>query len=344
MKHVGAPNMPRRASFDALVDDIFRSRRLTNHGPLVARLEEQLALYLKVKHCVLTCNATMALMLLARIMQLEGEVIVPGFTFVATASAFDWLGLKPIFADGGHHVDPEHVASLVGPHTSAIVGVHTWGQVCDVEALARIASRNGLALILDAAHCLGSPCWRNVAAHGPEVLSLHATKVCGTVEGGAILTNDDGLAQAARQASNFGFVDYDEIAEPGVNGKMSELHAAFGLAALEQLPDVLTVNKLHFDSYQERLSLNWRRWDTNDHYVVAEVEDRDDLVAFLHRRGVLARRYFYPGVHRIYGAVEPLPRTDELVRTVVQFPTGTSVTSSDVEYICRLVGEFRCRG
>lgn len=331
--------MPCRETFDAYLDEIWQSHRLTNHGPLVERLEEQLAVYLKVKHCILTCNATMALMLLAKALGLTGEVIVPSFTFVATASAFAWMGLKPIFADGEHHVDPDHVASLVNSRTSAIVGVHTWGQVCNVHRLAEIASRHGLALIFDAAHCLGSPSWRNVAAYGPEVLSLHATKICSAAEGGAILTNDDSLAQAVREASNFCFVDYDEVIGIGINGKMSELHAAFGLASLEKLPETLRVNDLNYGLYRQHLDV--KQWHSNNHYVVSEVERRDELLSFLWKRRFRVRRYFYPGIHRFYGS-ERLPKTEELVERVMQFPTGTNVSPADIVRLCRLVEEFRC--
>jgi len=361
-KHVGCPNIPDQASFSCRIEEAFNRRYLTNEGPLVQEFEERIAERLGVRHCIATANATLGLMVVARALGLEGEVIMPSFTFVGTAHAMRWHGLRPVFCDidpRTQTIDPVRVEEVVTEQTSAILGVHVWGCPCDTEALSEVADNHGVALFFDAAPAFDcSHLGVKIGNFGvAEVVSFHATKVLNTFEGGAILTNYDDLADHARRMTRFGFEDEDLVLALGINAKMAEAAGAMGLAQLEQLDDVIAVNQAHLARYQERLSalpgvsvLGYRAEDTpNFHYVVLEIDadaplDRDLLKHVLVAENVLARRYFYPGSHRMapYSSEQPhagdrLPQTTALVDRVLQLPTGTAMTSDDVDEICSVV-------
>jgi dTDP-4-amino-4,6-dideoxygalactose transaminase len=361
--HVGCPNVPEGGALGRRIESALERRYLTNEGPLVREFEERIAARLGVGHCIATCNATAGLMVVARALGLEGHVLMPSFTFIGTAHAMRWLGLRPVFCDidpRTHTLDPARVQEAASERVSAILGVHVWGCVCDTEALRAIAEDHGLTLFFDAAGAFDcSHCGVKVGNFGlAEVVSFHATKVLNTFEGGAILTNDDDLADRARRMTRFGFEDEDLVLELGINAKMSEAAAAMGLAQLEQVDEFIAVNQEHLARYRERLSvlpgvsvLEYRAEDTpNFHYVVLEVDadhaplHRDALKQVLVSENVLARRYFYPGCHRMppyadeqRGAEEKLPETTGLVDRVLQLPTGTAVTADDVEKVCGIV-------
>jgi dTDP-4-amino-4,6-dideoxygalactose transaminase len=312
---------------------------------------------------VALCNGTVALELAARALGLTGEVLVPSFTFIATAHALAWQGIEPVFCDidpRTHSLDPVAVERKIGPQTSGIVGVHTWGEPCAVEALAEIADRRQLALLLDASHAFG--CTHRGRAIGcfgrAEVFSFHATKFFHTFEGGAVATDDAELAATIRLMRNFGFTGYDRVARLGTNGKMSEISAAMGLTGLESLADFVAANRSHYDRYRSwvegvaglrlfRLNEAERR---NYQYVVIEVDEdaagigRDLLLELLHAENVLARRYFHPGCHRMEpyastagAAAADLPHTERLCGRVLVLPTGTALDGEDVEKICDLI-------
>jgi len=197
--HVGYPNIGNKELFLKLADKILDSRRFTNNGPLVQELEQRISKYLGVKHCIALCNGTIALEIAIRALELKGEVIVPSFTFIATAHALSWLGLTPVFADidpKTHCLDPNSVRSMITPQTSGILAVHLWGRPCDIEALQEIAECYNLELLFDAAHAFGCSYRGTMIGNFGrcEVVSFHATKFFNTFEGGAILTNDDQLA------------------------------------------------------------------------------------------------------------------------------------------------------
>ena len=241
--HVGRPNIGDRARLLARIDDMLDRRWLTNRGPFVQELETKLAALLGVRHVVAICNGTVALEIAARALGLTGEVIVPAFTFVATAHALQWQEITPVFCDvdpATHLLDPARVEAMITPRTSGIVGVHVWGQACNVEALAEIAQRRGLRLIYDAAHAFAcSHGGQMIGNFGDaEVFSFHGTKFFNTFEGGAVATNDDDLAQRIRLMTNFGFTGFDTVVTIGINGKMSEVSAAMGLTGLESLDRV----------------------------------------------------------------------------------------------------------
>ena len=212
-----------------------------------------------VRHCVAMCNATIALEIAIRALGLKGEVILPSYTFVATAHALQWQEITPVFADldpRTHNIDPASIERLITPRTTGIIGVHVWGRPCDTAALEGIAARRGLKLMFDAAHAFGcSHAGRMIGGFGTcEVLSFHATKFLNSFEGGAIVTNDDALADQMRLMRNFGFVDYDRVIYVGTNGKMTEICAAMGLTSLEAMDDIIAINKRNYEAYRRGLS------------------------------------------------------------------------------------------
>ena len=212
--HVGRPNIVDRDAFLARVAQVLDNQWLTNNGPLVQEFEARIAAHLGVKHCVAMCNGTIALEIAIRALGLTGEVIVPSWTFVATAHALYWQGITPVFADidpDTHNLDPDAVRRMITPRTSGIIGVHLWGRAAPVEALQAIADEHGLKLMFDAAHAFGSTHrGQSIGRFGAcEVFSFHATKSFNTMEGGAVTTNDDALAETLRLMRNFGFKGYD---------------------------------------------------------------------------------------------------------------------------------------
>jgi len=360
--HVGRPNVGDRDEFFRLANEMFERRWLTNNGPLVEAFERAVAGRLGVRNCIAMCNGTIALEIAIRALGLRGEVIVPSYTFVATAHALQWQEITPVFADidpATHVLDPDAVRRMITPRTTGILAVHLWGRPAPVDELAAIASTRGLKLMYDAAHAFG--CSHQGVPIGNfgqcEVFSFHATKVFNTFEGGAIVTNDDDLAAKLRLMRNFGFAGYDDVIYPGTNGKMTEVSAAMGLANLRHLDRFIEENRrnhrdyargiegieeLDLLAYDERESCNW-------HYVVMEIASgfpvrRDQVIATLQAENVLARRYFWPGCHNMspYRDLYPdagrmLPNTRTVAERVIVLPTGPSVSRADIDGICSVL-------
>jgi dTDP-4-amino-4,6-dideoxygalactose transaminase len=360
--HVGRPNIGNREGFLRRVGEILDSQWLTNNGPVVQEFERRIAEYLGVKHCVAMCNGTIALEIAIRALGLEGEVIVPSWTFVATAHSLYWQGITPVFADidpATHNLDPDAVRRMITPRTSGIIGVHLWGRAAPVDELQAIADEHGLKLMFDAAHAFGSSYkGRTIGRFGAcEVLSFHATKAFNTMEGGAVVTDDDELAQAMRLMRNFGFAGYDNVIHPGTNGKMIEVCAAMGLANFDTLDDIFAINRRNHAQYIAALAdipgisvLAYHPAERNSHhYVVLEVDERcsasrDEIVAALHAENVLARKYFWPGSHRMqpYRDLYPhaglmLANTERVAERVVILPNGSSVSHEAVIAICAII-------
>lgn len=365
-KHVGAPNLPDRAGFYRRLDEALDRRWLTNRGPLVSEFEERVANITGTRHCIATCNGTIALEILLRAIGVVGEAIMPSLTFVATAHAVRWQEVQPRFADiavGSYTMDPEAAREQITPRTSAIVGVHLWGQVCDVAALRHVADQAGLPLVFDAAHAFGcSRDGRMVGSFGKaETFSFHATKFINTFEGGAIVTDDDELAERCRFSKNFGFAGEDEVAYLGINGKMSEVSAAMGLAQLDQMEQTIEWNRNIYEVYKANIGslpgVSVHEYDEGDNnnyqYIVIELDQdvtgiaRDSMVMGLKAENILARRYFYPGCHRMqpYASEQPhagllLSRTEAVLDRVITLPTGTAVSADDAERICSLIRDI----
>ena len=363
---MGRPNIGDRGRLLARIEGILDRRWLSNHGPLVQEFEERMKALLGVRHCIPICNGTVALEMAIRALDLKGEVILPAYTFIATAHALHWQGLTPVFADldpATHNLDPAAVERMITPRTSGIIGVHVWGRPCAVDALQAIADRHGLQLMYDAAHAFGcSHGGRMIGNFGRcEVFSFHATKFFNTFEGGAIATNDDELAAKLRLMKNFGFKGFDNVVYLGVNGKMTEVCAAMGITGLESLDEFMAVNRRNHDAYRRGLSgipgLKLIEYPANEQcnrqYVVVEVDEkaygrtRDETIAMLHAERVLARKYFWPGCHRMepYRTLFPLanlllPQTEKVAARVMVLPTGTGVDLNAVDTIAKLIGVF----
>jgi len=361
--HVGRPNVGDRKRLLERLDQILDTRWLTNGGPFVQEFERRIAEATGVKHCIAMCNATVALEIAIRALDLKGEVIVPSFTFIATAHALQWQQITPVFCDidqATHNIDPRKIEALITPRTTGILGVHLWGRPCEINELQAIAGRHNLKLLFDAAHGLGCRYeGRSLGGFGDaEVFSFHATKFVNSGEGGAVVTNDDALAARIRLMKNFGFSDYDKVIYIGTNGKMNEICAALGLTNLESLAEFIGTNRANFETYRQNLAgipgISLLKYNDennpNYQYVVTEVDarecplTRDEILFVLHRENVLARRYFYPGVHRMepYRSLFPqtdssLPDTKAVVGRVLHLPTGTGVTSVKIEKICAII-------
>ncbi|PCJ33297.1 MAG: dTDP-4-dehydro-6-deoxyglucose aminotransferase [Gammaproteobacteria bacterium] len=360
--YVGRPNLGDREKFHNYVDQIFDSNWLTNNGPLVQEFEQRIAKHHNVKHCIAMCNGTISLEIAIRALSLKGEVIIPSYTFIATAHALSWQGITPVFADIdpiSHTLDPESVRKLITPKTSAIIGVHLWGRAAHIGQLQEIADENGLSLMFDAAHAFScSYKGTKIGGFGEcEILSFHATKVLNSFEGGAVLTNNDELAASIKLMRNFGFENADNVIHPGTNGKMTEISAAMGLVNLDSIDDVIEINKRNYDHYLAGLAsladiriLPYDENQSNNYqYIVMEIEEgsmliRDELINTLNAENIWARRYFWPGCHKMapYKTLYPeaesdLPQTQKVAENVIVLPTGESMTKERIGIVIDII-------
>lgn len=366
--HVGRPNIANRERFLERVGEMLDRRWLSNNGPMVQEFERSIEKFLDVKHCICVCNATIGLEIAIRAANLAGEVIVPSYTFIATAHALQWQEITPVFTDidsATHNLDPAQIERHITPRTTAILATHVWGRPCDVEALAEIAERRGLKLLFDAAHAFGcSHHGRMIGGFGlVEVFSFHATKFLNSFEGGAITTNDDGLAQKIRLMTNFGFSGYDNVIHLGANGKMTEVCAAMGLTNLEGIEGLIAANRCNYETYRSGLAgipgvtlMPYNPAERGNYqYLIVEVDEttagisRDELIEVLHAENVLARKYFWPGCHRMepYRSLQPnasllLPYTEKVAARVVVLPTGQSVSHEDIQIVCKIIESATC--
>lgn len=352
--HVGRPNLPDKEVLCNYLDKIFDSRWLTNNGPLARKFREELENYLQVKHCIPVCNGTIALELAERALDMHNEVVLPSFTFVATPHSLQWQKINPVFADIGKEdvtISPDSILNTLTPRTTGIIGVHVYAYPCDYKSVDGIASERKIKVLYDAAHAFGCEVdgipYANLG--DASVFSFHATKFFNSFEGGAIATNDDALAEKVRLMSNFGFAGeaLDQVDYLGINGKMSEISAAMGLAMLDSIEQIRERNRQNFEVYREDYSLiegldliepppqmtkhNWQ-------YVIAKLDSdiyglsRDLLVKALRADNIFVRRYFYPGCHRMYPYRKYFPEaglsltnTELLASKVIAFPTGQTV-------------------
>jgi dTDP-4-amino-4,6-dideoxygalactose transaminase len=358
--YVTRPALPPRADLDRQLDRIYASGWLTNSGPLVPELERRLGERLGVTWCAAFCNGTVALQTALRALDLRGEVITTPFTFPATVHAIEWNGLTPVFCDVDPHtfnLDPDRAAELCGPDTCALLPVHVFGNPCAVDALAALAGARGLKIVYDAAHAFAvTHRGRPIGAFGDlSVFSFHATKLFHTAEGGAVAGADASLRRRIALLRNFGIVGEDEVSGVGTNGKMSELHAALGLALLERLDGELRGRARAHALYAERLagvdgiSLQRLAADTtpNHAYLAVQVDagafglGRDQLHAALRAENVVTRKYFWPlcsqneAYRRLPSArPERLPVATRIAARVLCLPLFGDLSADDVERVC----------
>ncbi|MEX1663916.1 DegT/DnrJ/EryC1/StrS family aminotransferase [Zhongshania arctica] len=351
---VTQPYLPPLEEFIPYLEEIWASKILTNGGPFHQQLEQALCDYLGVKHLSLFANGTLALVTALQALRITGEVITTPYSFVATAHSLLWNGIAPVFVDvepNTLNLDPAKIEAAITPLTTAIMPVHCYGHPCDVEAIQKIADNYNLKLIYDAAHAFGvKDKGGSVLRHGDlSVLSFHATKVFNTFEGGAIICPDAKTKLTIDRLKNFGFVDETTVVASGINGKMSEINAAFGMlqlkhidAAIARRKDVdATYRKLLKDVKGIRCLENAVEEEANYAYFPILVDDdyslsRDDLYENLKECGVFTRRYFYPlitdfSMYRNMPSANPenLPAANVAAQKVICLPIYPALT--DVE-------------
>jgi len=361
--HVGRPNIGNRDRLLERINDLLDRKWLSNNGPYVQEFEQQVSERLGVKHCIAMCSGTVALEIAIRATGFTGEVIVPSFTFIATAHALQWQEITPVFCDidpQTHTLNPWRLEAMITPRTSGVIGVHLWGQPCEVEILTEIAQKHNLKLMFDASHAFGCSYKGTMIGNfgDAEVFSFHATKFLNTFEGGAVVTNNDELAAKVRLMKNFGFAGYDNVIYVGTNGKMNEISAAMGLTGLETINEFVASNHRNYKQYQRELAglpgVHLFTYNENEQcnyqYIVLEIDEaitqvsRNDLIKILWSENILARRYFYPGCHRMepYRSYFPhagllLPETEKLTKRVLILPTGAAIGADELSKICQIL-------
>lgn len=307
MINVTKTYLPDKKKFQQYVDEVFNSGWITNEGPLVKKLEKRLANYLGVKNIILVSSGTSALEIAYRTLGIKGSVITTPFSFVATTSSLVTNGLRPIFAD----IDPKtlninhkDIESLIEKDTQAIVPVHIFGNSCEVDEIDKIAKKNNLKVIYDAAHAFGVKCkGQSILNYGDiSTLSFHATKLFHTIEGGALVINDDSLVQKARYLINFGIENSESIPELGTNAKMNELEAAMGLCVLDDIEKILdkrkTIYEKYFDVLGKMFTFPENSLRSTHNYSYFPIIFSSEILLYkvlsnLNKEDIYPRRYFY---------------------------------------------------
>lgn len=355
---VTQPYLPPLEEFVPYLEQIWKNKILTNGGPFHHQLEQSLCDYLGVKHLSLFTNGTIALVTALQALRITGEVITTPYSFVATAHSLLWNGIKPVFVDIDQetlNLDPTKIEAAITPQTSAIVPVHVYGNPCDVQAIQKIAARHNLKVIYDAAHAFGvCDTGGSILRHGDlSVLSFHATKVFNTFEGGAIVSPDAKTKEHIDHLKNFGFVDEVTVIEPGINGKMSEINAAFGLLQLNHLARVFAARKAVDAQYRAHLQhipgLRCLSTPLQGHsnYAYFPIligdefgRDREEAYHRLRERGIFARRYFYPlisdfpmyrdlpSAHR-----DNLPVATDAAQQILCLPMSASLSATEIDTV-----------
>ena len=360
--YVTQPYLPPLDEFIPYLQEIWDNKILTNGGPFHVRLERALCEHLGVEHISLFTNGTIALVTALQALRISGEVITTPYSFVATAQSLIWHGNKPVFVDidpTSLNLDPMKIEAAITPQTTAIMPVHCYGHPCDVEAIQRIADNYNLRVIYDAAHAFGVRChYGSVLNHGDlSVLSFHATKVFNTFEGGAIVSPDAKTKLRIDQLKNFGFVDETTVVAPGINGKMSEVNAAFGLLQLKHIDRAMERRKIIDGIYRSSLrDLPGIRCmptgvETEANYayfpimVGAEYPlTRDQLYQKMRDHGVHPRRYFYPLIssfpmYRGLPSAHPsnLPVATAVAQQVLCLPIYPELSDAQLERVLTLI-------
>ena len=310
--------LPNKEKYKRYVDEIYDNGWLTNEGPLVKRLEKRLQEYLGVKNIVLVCNGTVALEVAYRVLDLSGFAITTPFSFVASTSSLVTNQLLPIFTDineATFNLNPRDIEGLITPNTGAIVPVHVFGNACEIDEIEKIAKKNKLKVIYDGAHAFGVNYKEQSLLNYGDIstLSFHSTKIFHSVEGGALVINDDELAQKARYLINFGIKNQEEIPHLGINGKMNEFEAAMGLCVLDDMEEITYKRKNIFDKYtndlQGLVKFQERNPNATQNYSYFPVvfkceEDLLNTQKALNEKNIFPRRYFYPSLDTL-NYIEP---------------------------------------
>lgn len=362
MVYVTQPEMPPLGEFLSYLSKIWENKILTNAGPFHEELEGKLCDYLGVDHISLFSNGTLALVSALQALRITGEVITTPYSFVATAHSLLWNGIKPVFVDidrNSLNINPSAIESAITPKTTAIMPVHCYGRPCDVDAIQKIADTYNLKVIYDAAHSFGVKSKGvSVLRHGDvSVLSFHATKVFNTFEGGAIICADAKMKKRIDYLKNFGFADETTVVAPGINGKMSEINAAFGLLQLNYIDGNIEKRKTINDNYIRGLSgvrgvscsMRNINYTSNYSYFPIMIDEsygktRDELYGYLKDNMIYARRYFYPLItdFPMYRGlpsanIENLPVAKAASNQVLCLPIYPALTDAEQSRIINLI-------
>ena len=359
---VTQPYLPPLAEFIPYLEQIWNSKILTNAGPFHQQFENALCEYLGVPYISLFANGTLAIVTALQELRITGEVITTPYSFVATSHSLLWNGIKPVFVDVDPdtlNLDPRNIEVAITPQTTAILAVHCYGRPCDVKAIQQIADRYNLKVIYDAAHAFGTQ-----TSHGSilnygdlSVLSFHATKVYNTFEGGAIVSPSAKSKERIDYLKNFGFAGETTVIAPGINGKMSEINAAFGLLQLKHINDAIEARRHVDDRYRDGLKnargircLRYAGVRTPNYAyfpILVEPEyplSRDELNERLKTHGIVPRRYFYPLIsefpmYRGLPSANPagLPVATDASRRVLCLPIYPDLALDAVERIVDLI-------
>lgn len=311
---VTKPFLPPREEYEALLDEVWERNWLTNNGPLVQRLENELKEYLGVPYFNYVSNGTIALQIAIKALELKGEIITTPFSYVATTSSIVWEGCKPVFVDIDSdtlNINPNLIEKTITEKTTGILATHVFGNPCDIDAIKEIADRHNLKVIYDAAHCFGTQYkGKSVYSYGDiSTASFHATKLFHTTEGGAIFTDDPEINHKVQRMRNFGHAGPGNFEGVGINGKNSEFHAAMGLCNLKYIDTVLEKRKIQWQQYRDLLQgesvrsiyLNTDATFNYSYYpIIFESEDVTlQVKEALEKEGISPRRYFYPSLSEL---------------------------------------------
>jgi len=354
--------MPELAEFMPYLKKIWENKVLTNGGPFHQQLEKELCRYLGVEHLALFANGTLALLTALQSLRITGEVITTPYSFVATAHSLLWNGIKPVFVDidpNTFNMDPAKIEAAITPQTTAIMPVHCYGHPCNVEAIRRVAENYNLRVVYDAAHAFGvQDEGGSILRHGDlSVLSFHATKVFNTFEGGAIVCSDSKTKERIDHLKNFGFVDEVTVIAPGINGKMSEINAAFGLLQLQGVNKGIArrqeIEGLYRMELKDIKGIRCRQVPDEKHpnysYFPILVEkdfpvSRDELYQKMREQNIYARRYFYPlisdfSMYRGLSSAQSdnLVVATEIARKVICLPFYPELTDEQILWITGVI-------
>lgn len=360
---VTSPLLPDLDEFTALLKEIWASKWITNNGSFHRRLEQELCDYLKVPYISLFTNGTLPLITALQALRVTGEVITTPYSFVATTHSLWWNGIKPVFVDIDPvtgNIDPDRIEAAITPKTTAIMPVHVYGQPCDTARIQRIADTYGLKVIYDAAHAFGVQVNGESVLNAGDVstLSFHATKVYNTIEGGALVMKDEEMKRRIDYLKNFGFKNEVEVVAPGINSKMDEVRAAYGILNLRQVDAAIEARRRTADAYREALRgvdgirfLEDRPGVRHNYsyfpiFIDAEKYGmtRDELYDRMKERNVLGRRYFYPLIsefttYRGLPSANPsnLPNAHRVANSVICLPMYHNLSDDDVRRITDVV-------
>ncbi len=368
--YVTKPVLPPLEDFVSSLKKIWDKKILTNGGPFHQEFEKELADYLGVKHLSLFANGTLALVTALQALKISGEVITTPFSFVATTHSIWWNGIKPVFADidpQSLNLDPQKVEAAITPQTTAIMPVHVYGNPCDVHALKEIADAYGLKLIYDAAHAFGVQTeGQSLLNFGDlSILSFHATRVFNTIEGGALICHDEATKRRVDFLKNFGYSGETRVVAPGINAKMNEMLAAFGLLQLQSIEEQIEKRKRIFEVYKQRiqsisgLRLHGCEEGVKANYAYCPIlidqevygKSRNWLYDELKKKGVHGRMYFFPLISSFntYSGLasasrENLPVANQVAESVLCLPLFPDLPLDDIHYICDLLEKFGGKG